>query len=264
VLATVGELRRVIGLLEGFRVEFVDPVGDVLAKDAELALEWAYVDPAPGRLSIARWRRERIPGPVKVKVFTSAGLRANKHATLLEVRKTWVPAQLAQALEPNASVTAIGDRRGRLTGPVWESARGTARSWQDGVVVADAFWQALEDRWTALPQGQLHSTFQPSADSGERTVSEQFAAFLTTRDWPSPGPLELEVAGSQLLDGRTCDLVDVTAGSEQVSFRLWVDDVRLALVRVTRLLEGRVVETVDFLDFDLDEPLPEGPASARG
>ena len=124
------------------------------------------------------------------------------------------------------------DLEQRLSGPVWESARGTARHWQDEEKVGDAFWEVLERSRTfpaatvkrsegsvsfsssvsitvpllrVEPKGKkakkgkgkkpIRSVHHPVGHK-HQTVTEQIATFLATRE---PFQMQTDPAGEERL-----------------------------------------------------------------
>ena len=120
----------------------------------------------------------------------------------------------------------------------------------------------------------------------DQTVREQIASFLATREpWQfTTDPageelvgellrpehladyLDLEVAGSEVVAGRTCDVVDAVVRPDRmgwspprpfekdgVRLRLWVDAERLVLLRAAKLVGEDVAEIVEFLDVTFDD-----------
>jgi hypothetical protein len=126
-LATVGELQRQIGLLEGLVVELFDREGHVLGQGEELGVGWPYTRRTRGRVTVAEWRSARIsplrPG-LKVWVMSGAGYPVGKHTPLKEVRATWghgYPDGLVEASLPEtdraSAVIVIGDRNLAIVPP---------------------------------------------------------------------------------------------------------------------------------------------------
>jgi hypothetical protein len=139
---------------------------------------------------------------------------------------------------------------------VWESAGGTTRRWQDEVVVGDAFWDALAaQRTRPAPAPARHVSAQPGTsqfriERANQTVTEQITSFLKSRELPRP---RIELIGSDVDGGRSCDVVEATAG--EVTYRFWVDSERLVVLRAIRLVDGQVAERIEFLDIAFDAGL---------
>jgi len=185
-------------------------------------------------------------------------------------------------------LATVGDlRRGvapRLVTPVWDSAGGVTRHWQDDRVVGDAFWEALDlsDRDVpspaaaaapAKPRKQkdrkkkpIWSVHRPHDHAGQ-TVTEQIVTFVARREL-GPGPVDsevdLEVVGSAVLGRSRCDVVRATVGprarrnrlangSTAPTYNIWVDTERLVILRVAKLLADEPVEIVDFLEIPFDD-----------
>ena len=138
---------------------------------------------------------------------------------------------------------SLDDVSRRLATPVWASARGTARHWQDAALVGDAFWAALE----VAPGDAVGDGAEPpvvKAAKGKKakkskgrkpirsvhlpvghehqTVTEQIATFLALRE---PFQVQTEPAGEESLGEllRPEHLVEhldlEVAGAEQVAGR---------------------------------------------
>ena len=156
----------------------------------------------------------------------------------------------------------------RLSGPVWESARGTARHWQDEQKVGDAFWQVL-DRAETFPSsddlaasGSGHDDIVSSspgmtlertkrqakkAKQGKRkepirsvhrpvgaehqTLTEQIATFLATREPFSvrTDPPGEERVGELLRPEHLADFLDLEVVGEEVAAGRPCDLVRATL-----------------------------------
>jgi hypothetical protein len=163
-----------------------------------------------------------------------------------------------------ATVGKSGQPSGAPAGPVWQSARGASRRWQGDLVVADAFWQALDGpsagpapRSLRGPRRTLVETSQFRFERANQTVTEQIAAFLASR---GPGGFDLELVGTDLVAGRLCDLVETVPAAGQATFRLWVDHERLAVLRAVKLVDGVAAEIIEFLDIAFVDGVPEGAA----
>jgi CelD/BcsL family acetyltransferase involved in cellulose biosynthesis len=105
----------------------------------------------------------------------------------------------------------------RLATPVWESARGTSRHWQDAALVGDAFWAALDvaaddavvedaEPWSgdatrrkkvkkSKRKKPIRSVHHPVGHE-HQTVTEQIATFLALRE---PFQVQTEPAGEESL-----------------------------------------------------------------
>jgi hypothetical protein len=172
-----------------------------------------------------------------------------------------------------------------LATPVWESAGGVARRWQDDAVIGDAFWSALDGVADDAPvaateppvvrpvkaakaekptkgkrKKPIRSVHVPLGNV-HQTVTEQVTTFLATGE-----PVHLEVVGAEVVAGRACDVVRATVrrseggrddrqaiGDGAVELRLWVDAERLVVVRAVKLRGGEPAEIVEFLDIPFDD-----------
>jgi hypothetical protein len=177
------------------------------------------------------------------------------------------------------------DVSARLSTPVWASAGGVARRWQDDALIGEAFWSALDGAADAAPvdateppvvrpvktakaekptkgkrKKPIRSRYVPVGNA-HQTVTEQVKTFLATGE-----PVDLDVVGAEVVAGRACDVVRATVrhseggrddrhamGGGAVELRLWVDAERLVIVRAVKLRDGEPTEIVEFLDVAFDD-----------
>ncbi len=131
----------------------------------------------------------------------------------------------------------------RMATPVWESARGTARRWQDDALVGDAFWAALDvapgdpvGLAAEPPVAKAPKTKKAKQGKGKKpirsvhlpvghkhqTVTEQIATFLATREpfQVQTEPMGEEGLGELLRPEHLADHLDLeVVGAESVAGR---------------------------------------------